>query len=171
MDIHQDREQKQFNGLVKQLLRRDGSHTTDFSSFTRKTESLHFGRLTYPNATFFNRFSKNNLYFDSPACSRAPSSGMCNSFVRYRMTDEECLGKILYFLPIPDEPFDGKVQASVQEYEIFEEIGPLKGFFYFIKRTDYEDLADVDSVTKVFCVPFWEIECSVIKFCTSFAHS
>ena len=50
---------------------------------------------------------------------------MCNSFVRYRKTDEECFGKILYFLSIPDEPFDGKVQASVQDCEIVEEIGPV----------------------------------------------
>ena len=129
LDLHQDRKQNQFSGLVKKLLRRDDSHTTDFSTFMSETESLHFGRLTYPNAIFFNRFSKNNLYFDSPAYSRAPSSCMCNSFVRYRKTDEECFGKILYFLSIPDEPFDGKVQASVQEYEIVEEIGPVKGFF------------------------------------------
>ena len=65
LDIHQDREQNQFSGLVKQLLRRDDfSHTTDFLTFMQETESLHYGRLTYPNAIFFNRFFKNNLYFD-----------------------------------------------------------------------------------------------------------
>ena len=63
------------------------------------------------------------------------------------------------------------MQARVQEYEIVEEIGPVKGFFYVIKRIDCEDLVDVDSMMKVFCVPFSEIECSVIKLCTSFDHS
>ena len=136
LDLHQDREQNQFSGLVRQLLRRDDSHTTNFSAFMCETES-HFSIFFNFFQLFQSFFVFRKLYFDSPAYSRAPSSGVCNSFGRYRKTDEECFGK--------------KVQASVQEYEIVEEIGPVKGFFYVKKKTDCEDLVDVDSMTN-FCV-------------------
>ena len=171
LDIHQTSEDNPYGRLVKQLLRLDDSHANNFSNFMKETESLSYARFTYPNAIFLNRFKKNSLYFDSPTYSRAPSSGACNSFVRYKREDTEFFGQILYFLSIPNESYHGKVLASVQEYKIVKEIGPVKGFFYVLKKTDKEDLIDVDTVTKVFCVPSSGFEFFVIKLCTAFDHS
>ena len=47
----------------------------------------------------------------------------------------------------------------------------MKGFFYVLKKTGKEDLIDVDTLTKVFCVPSSGFEFFVIKLCTAFDHS
>ena len=137
----------------------------------RETESLRVGRSMYSNAFFLNRFSKNGVYFDSPAYSRAPSSGLCNSFVRYLKDDTECFGYVLYSVSIPDAPFFGKVCASVLEYRLLEEIGPVKGFFYTIRKTEQDELIEADSILKVFAVAISEFDCCVMKLCKCFEHS
>ena len=91
--------------------------------------------------------------------------------MRYKREDTEFFGQILYFLSMTNESYHGKVLASVQEYEVVKEIGPVKGFFYVLNETDKEDLIDVDTSNKIFCVPFSGFEFFVIKLCTAFDHS
>ena len=89
LDLHNSSEESVFGGLVRQLLGQENFNKSDFSAFMLETESLKMGRLLYPEATFLNRLLVNKIYFDSPAYSRAPFSGKCNSFVRYKRKNVE----------------------------------------------------------------------------------
>ena len=95
LDLHNKSEESVFGGLVRQLLGQENFNKSDFSAFMLEMESLKMGRLLYPEATFLNRLLVNKIYFDSPAYSRAPFSGKCNSFVRYKRKNVEYFGQIL----------------------------------------------------------------------------
>ena len=119
-DLHHNCDDSKIGSLVKQLLRHEDSDT--------------YPNAMYPNATFLNRFSINGVYYDSPAYSLAPSSGLFNSFVCYLKDDTECFGPVWYFVSILDAPFFGNVHASVLEYKLLDEIGPVKGFFLYNQK-------------------------------------
>ena len=74
-------------------------------------------------------------------------------------------------MSIADSPFFGKVNASVLEYKLLEEIGPVKGFFYTIRKTEEEELINADSLLKVLAVAISEFDCCVMKLCKCFEHS
>ena len=112
----------------------------------------------------------NKIYFDSPAYSRAPFSGKCNSFVRYKRKNVEYFGQILYFIILPNAASDRTIFASVAEFDVVQEVGPVTGFFYLIRKTEREDLINVDSLSKVFCVSIAG-ECFAMKLCNAFDHS
>ena len=170
LDLHNKSEESVFGGLVRQLLGQENFNKSYFSAFMLETESLKMGRLLYPEATFLNRLLVNKIYFDSPAQSRAPFSGKCNSFVRYKRKNVEYFGQILYFIILPNAASDRTIFASVAEFDVVQEVGPVTGFFYLIRKTEREDLINVDSLSKVFCVSIAG-ECFAMKLCNAFDHS
>ena len=126
---------------------------------------MKIGRLLYPEAIFLNRLLVNKVYFDSPAYSRAPFSGKCNSFVRYKRKNPEYFGKIVYFIILPNAASDRKIFASVAEFDVVQEVGHVTGFFYLIRKTEREDMINVDSLSTVFCVSIAGECCFAMKLC------
>ena len=118
LDLHNKSEESVFGGLVRQLLGQENFNKSEFSAFTLETENLKIGRLLYPEATFLNRLLVNKIYFDSLAYSRAPFSGKCNRFVRYKRKNVEYFGQILYFIIFPNAAPDRTVFTSVAEFDV-----------------------------------------------------
>ena len=146
-----------------------------FSEEFVETKALAFGRSVYLGAEFFNRQNVANVYFDSRSYSRSKHG---NCFVSFMAEGEENFGVIEYFIKICGPPYFGKTQAIVTLYKIFDNVGPVNGFFYRVEPTRIESLVAVESLQKIFCLDDFSggdqktRSCKyIIKLCSTFEHS
>ena len=154
------------------LMGQDIENDSSYHHAMKETVSLKQGRDLYFDATFFNRQKVNNVYFDSPCYSRAPMSGDCNSFVSFSVEGEVKFGQIMYFVSLPEEPFNFRTNAVIELHKIVEEIGPVKGILYRLENTKTEKVVSANSLRKVFRVKMQNSADSLaIRLCTSFDHS
>ena len=136
-----------------------------------ETEAVEEARKQYPDAEILNRQILDGVYFDSPAYKR---SKLGNCFVSFQEGGDIFFGKIQYFIKIPGPPFYNEVLANVQLFNVLENMGPEKGFFYRIEFTEKENLISLNKLSKIFlCRVFCdEVELLyAVKLCTSFEHS
>ena len=140
-----------------------------------ETNAVKIGRMFYPEAEFFNRHLINGVYFDSPCYKR---SKIGNCFVSFVRDNVEFYGQILYFIKISGPPYFGEVQANVNLFEIVEEIGPVKGFFFRVRSTDHEKIVALPLLKKIFLFTDFsknkdlsQTEKFIVKLCSSFEHS
>ena len=62
----------------------------------------------------------------------------------------EFYGRNLYFIKTSGPTYFGEVQANVNLFEIVEEIGPVKGFFFRVRSTDHEKIVALPLLKKIF---------------------
>ena len=123
----------------------------------------------------FNRHLINGVYFDSPGYKR---SKIGNCFVSFVRANVEFYGQIMYFIKISGPPYIVEVQANVNLFEIVEEIGPVKGFFFRVRSTDHEKIVALPLLKKIFLFTDFpknkdlsQTEKFIVKLCSSFEHS
>ena len=140
-----------------------------------ETEALRAAKRRFPAAIFFNRQLVENVYFDSP-CYRRSKQGNC--YVCFIKNGEEFFGQILYFIQFLGRNQCNSVMARVLLFKVIENIGPVEGYFYRVKKTAEENLVSLKSLTKVF---FFSDSCNehdsdentsyIIKLSVAFEHS
>ena len=130
-------------------------------------EPLKLARDLYKDAVFVNRYKRGRTFFDSMAYRRSTKG---NSFVQIMGSEEKTFGRILFFVNFTCESIP--MCAALQLYKVDEEWGPIKGYFYRVKKTDVEDLKPVSELSKVFAInDMHKEEIFVITLSTAFEHS
>ena len=141
---------------------------TNFSSHMAPTPELKKGQRQYPKATFFNRQIVNHVYFDSTAYARSRQG---NCFVVYKTSSGDQFGKILYFMKLNGPPHNGAIQAVLTVYDKTDDIGPVSGFYYRVKKTAQENMQPIEKLKKVFAYPLNNSEFLMAKISSTFEHS
>ena len=140
-----------------------------FSDEFVETKAIKTGRLFYPEAEFFNRQTVNGVYFDSPSYRR---SKLGNCYVSFTRNNEIHFGQTQYFMKLKGAPFDDEILANVKLFDLVEEFGPRKGFFFRVKSTEIEKLVPVQQLSKVFLYSeLPENSYFIVKLCSTYEHS
>ena len=157
------------------LLGRKYQTETTFSDEFLETKEVKEGRNLYKSARLINRVYSNGCYYDSPAYKR---SRLGNCYTYFSSGNQEMFGKIQYFIEIPGSPFYNETLANVLHFNVIEELGPVKGFFYRVKKTATENMIPIKLLQKLFYIenfvenhPNSETQCFVVKLTKNFEHS
>ena len=139
-----------------------------------ETDAVKKAKLSYRTAKFSNRRWVRNCYFDSPAYKRS-KLGNCYVWINDE-DDHELFGEIQFFIEIPSSS-QTKNLANVVLFSKVDDIGPVKGFFYRVRRTTLERFVPTEHLRKVFLIDnIAEYdkkfnEYFVVKLTANFEHS
>ena len=143
----------------------------NFTTFMKETEKLARGKMLYINGIFFNRFSRNGVYFVSPWYSRSKSAGISNNFVRYKKMAYNALDRLNFSYLYRTNGLLVFVFAHIVGLKLDLEIGPLKGYFDTLTKTDNDFPVSIDQLRKVFAFVISESEFRLIMLGSAFDHS
>ena len=146
----------------------------NYADGMKETDALREGKLNYPDAEFFNRQVFEDTYFDSTSFIR---SKLGNCYVHWVEGVQLFFGEVQYFVQIQGPPFYNQMQAVVRFFE-HEDVGPVNGFIYKVRKTEQENLVPIQELKKVF--HFQKLisrdgapitSSFMVKLCSCFEHS
>ena len=140
-----------------------------------ETQAIRDGRKFYPEAKFFNRVVRKNIYYDCEAYKR---SQLGNCYAWFAEENKETFGQIEFFFDIPDHPIYKETMASIKKLDVVKKVGLVEGYFYSVSVIENKRLVPVSILKKVFLLTKFSNkepndlnELYITKLCSSFDHS